>query len=850
MKQFVSILMIFLFAHTSQAQSNDYNDLWKKVEKLENDGLPKSALDIVNQIAAQAKKDKNTPQQIKTLLYQSKYAMTLEENAQLKVMADFKNAVTTSEAPTKNVLENMLATMYWQYFEQNRWKFYNRTNTSTKVDATDFQTWDLQTLFDEIHLHYKKSLENEQLLQQTSLVDYDDILLKANQSKLFRPTLYDLLAHNALEFYKSDENSITKPAYKFEIDNPEYLKEAKDFASLNVTSKDSTSLQLHALQLYQKLISFHLNDKEPYALADVDIQRLQFVAQHATFSNEEALLLETLKATSVRMQSHEMSVLYNYEIARILYEQGNRYSPKTNEELRWNIKEALEICDKMMVKYPKSTGTQKCQALKQEILQPSLEIIAENLIPMQQNGLMKVTYKNLQQLQFKIYNISRNQIEKLNHIYRQDEQLAFIKKLEVSTEFQGSLKNESDYQNHSTEIVIPPLANGSYLIFGSKPDATDKFYAFKTIQVTDIALVNKTENAKELFQVIDRNTGKPLANATAKLSYKTKYDGPIIHDTKTTDKDGQFAMIKDSNRLMDLDIEVTYNGEKAYFLDYYVNQYYKDNDRQLPKSNAFLFTDRSIYRPGQVVYFKGIAMTTKDGKSEVTPNLSTKVVLYNVNRELVKEMTLKTNDFGSVAGEFILPSDGLTGQFSIEFFAGVTAATYFSVEEYKRPKFETKFEPVTQTFKVNDSVTVKGTALAYAGSNITDAKVVYRVSRQINYPYWYYWYRPWFNSEPQEITHGESMTNDKGEFEITFKAIPDESVDKESLPIFQYEITADVTDVNGETRSATTIVNVGYHALVATISINDKFNKTKKDHKLSIDTKNLNGEFVPATGTI
>src|SRR5690606_18456373 len=150
-------------------------------------------------------------------------------------------------------------------------------------------------------------------------------------------------------------------------------------------------------------------------------------------------------------------------------------------------------------------------------------------------------------------------------------------------------------------------------------------------------------------------------------------------------------------------------------------------------------------------------------------------------------------------GEFVLPSDGLTGQYSIELLAGVSAATYFSVEEYKRPKFETKFDPVTETFKVNDSVTVKGTALAYAGSNITDAKVIYRVSRKVQYPDWFYWYRPWFNSEPQEITHGESITNAKGEFKITFKALPDESVDKKSLPIFQYEVTADVTDVNGET---------------------------------------------------
>jgi uncharacterized protein YfaS (alpha-2-macroglobulin family) len=196
----------------------------------------------------------------------------------------------------------------------------------------------------------------------------------------------------------------------------------------------------------------------------------------------------------------------------------------------------------------------------------------------------------------------------------------------------------------------------------------------------------------------------------------------------------------------------------------------------------------------------------------------------------------------------------LNGQFRIELYSvdknRFRNNAYISVEEYKRPKFETIFNPVTETFKINDSVTVKGNALAYAGSNISDAKVMYRVQRKVKYPRWYYWYRPWFNSEPQEITYGESITNNKGEFEITFKALPDKSVDKSSLSIFNYEVTADVTDLNGETRSATTIINVGYHALTANVTVGDKLDKTQKDHKLSIDTKNLNGEFIAAKGII
>ena len=309
---------------------------------------------------------------------------------------------------------------------------------------------------------------------------------------------------------------------------------------------------------------------------------------------------------------------------------------------------------------------------------------------------------------------------------------------------------------------------------------------------------------------------------------------------------------KDNNRLTNVKIEVNHNNQKAYFGDYYINKLQKER-KQKDTYKGFLFTDRSIYRPGQNVYFKGIAIQTIDGKSSVLPNMELNVMLRDVNRQEIKTIDFVTNEFGSFQGEFILPDNGLTGNYNLNISCKkiwLDGNAYISVEEYKRPKFKTKFKPVTDTFKVNDSITVNGEALAFAGSNITDAKVVYRVQRKVQYPRWFYWYRPWFTSEPQEISHGETTTNDKGEFEITFKALPDESLDKTTLPIFNYEVTAEVTDINGETRSATTIINVGYHSLVANISVDAKLDKSKKDNKLTIDTKNLNGEFVPATGII
>ena len=286
MKKIIPFLTFILITNMSVAQDSEYNNfnkLWKTVEHFEKDGLPKSALKVVEDIAKKAKIDSNSPQIVKALMFKSKYALTLEEDAQLNIVNDFKEEISKSEFPTKNILESVLANLYWQYFNQNRYKFYNRTNTEEKVDAEDFRTWDLQTLFDEVQTHFRNSLESGLLLQQQKLSGFDDILNTQKDSKIFRPTLFDFLNHNALVFYKTDENSITKPAYKFEIDDPEFLGDANTFSKLKIESKDSTSLQLHALKIYQDLIQFHLKDDNPTALADVNIERLLFVKTTRNF---------------------------------------------------------------------------------------------------------------------------------------------------------------------------------------------------------------------------------------------------------------------------------------------------------------------------------------------------------------------------------------------------------------------------------------------------------------------------------------------------------------------------------------------------------------------------------------
>ncbi|SDX09802.1 TonB-dependent outer membrane receptor, SusC/RagA subfamily, signature region [Lutibacter oricola] len=868
----LTLMSVFLFSHVSKAQKFDnYSNLWKEVQQNEVKNLPKSALKVVETIYKKAEKQKNSPQLVKALLYKSKFALTLEEDAKLSVISNLKTEIEKAETPTKNVLESVLANLYWQYFQQNRWKFYNRTKTSEKIDTVDFRTWDLNTLFTEIHTHFQNSLQNGIILQQTKLEQFNDILHLQKDSKLYRPTLYDFIAHNALDFYKTSENSITKPADKFVIS----AKDFEQFYKINTSylnEKDKQSLQLNALNIYQSLIAFHNKNNNKNAFVSVELERLKFLNQHSNFEGENELFFNKLIELKEDFKSHEASTLIDFEIASVHNEKGNEYNSE-NTKHQFEKAKAVEICDLAIEKFPESLGTKQCKNLKESILQQEISIITEKHIPTNLHSKISVFFKNFNKLNTTIYKVSEKEIRTFNKIYNDSTKIAYINKLKKVEALKNTLKNEKDYQQHITEIVLPPLKNGNYLLVASPQEVLNKnsTFATTTIQSTNISVVQKSTNEQHIYQVIDRNTGEPFTDAKVSVkNYDISRYNKSISKNLVTNEFGEFNF-KTRNYHRNVAITVETKNEKAAFEDYYLNEnrkprIEKNNDDEIT-IKPFIFTDRSIYRPGQTVHFKAIFLKKQGDKSEVFTNEYVSFILENPNGEEIKEIELKLNEFGSVSESFILPNNGLNGEYTIyvdESYEHDNTNFYnnadydfdylehtISVEEYKRPKFEAEFKPVTETFKLNDSVTVKGNATAFAGSSISDAKVTYRVHRKVIYPRWFYWYRPSYNtSGAMEITHGETKTDNEGNFEITFKSIPDKSADKENKPVFTYEIEADITDINGETRSATTLVKVGYHTLDISASISDKIDLNEKTHKITLTTNNLNGEFVPTKGAL
>ena len=436
---------------------------------------------------------------------------------------------------------------------------------------------------------------------------------------------------------------------------------------------------------------------------------------------------------------------------------------------------------------------------------------------------------------------------------------SFLKDQKFLKEFKQILPQTADLRNHTAEIKIDALAPGRYVLLASgdqsfsinkNPLSAQYFY------VSQIAYINKGND----YFVLNRESGKPLQQAdvavwTQTYDYTLRKYQVIKRANLKADLDGYFKLPVIDKNNEPVRLEINIKGDRL-FLDDTEYRTYSENktettDREeyeKDQRKLFLFTDRSIYRPGQTVYFKGIIITrdftTK--KFKVVPGFTSKIELFNANSETIDSLDVKAGEFGTFSGSFKLPENGLTGEFSIEDFE-TKCSSSFNVEEYKRPTFYIDYKNTEREYRLNDTVTTAGVALGYAGNSMDGASVKYRVTRNSRFPFpWLYRGYGFPRSEPVEITQGKIKTKPDGTFQIRFKAIPDNSIDKNILPVFEYEVSVDITDISGETRSASTFVSIGYHALVLGMRLPaDKILQNDKTQSIGISASNLSG--VPQT---
>jgi hypothetical protein len=878
----IACAMIFLLSQCAPQKNKatvsgfDYDAAWKEVTAKLDKGLPESAIKIVNEIGDHAKEEKNSGQLVKVIIHQLKFTQIKEEDALVKNLVSLRKEADQAVFPVKPLLHSMLAEMYGQYYQRNLYRFHDRTETRAVVEE-DIATWSLEKILSETSRQYTLSLADADLSKKERIDIFEPVILPGNvQGKAYRPTLYDFLAHRALDFYMSDRPYITKPAQTFILDKEVYLSEASAFARLDLNSKDTLSTTFNTLLILQELTRFHMDDDNAGALAQVDLVRLNFVRTHLTTPGKDELYYKALQQLEQKVKANPIVGNVMMQRAQVHVERAALYKPLINDAHKWDLKDAYQICEEGKKLFPGSDGAILCESLQHDILNKTIDAeIERNNIPAAPFRSL-IRYRNFTDLHYRIIKVTRDEVDNLrqrlqkNHDDDQHQKFLeyFVGKSPLKTGV-VKLPDDGDYHEHSIEIKLEALPEGEYMVlYSHRPDfkvsANGMAYAFTTI--SNIAYINRSlpDGSTEVY-TLHRETGEPLPGVSATV-YENRYNNKKgIYElakvgSHTSDAMGyiKIAHIRPDN-YGNFSIDFTkgsdFNStEPIGHGNYYdrsasINQYVMA--RSPRERRTIFFLDRAIYRPGQTIHFKGLIFNGDRKDPKIEPGYSTGIRLIDVNGQERVSIRVKTNEYGSFSGVFTAPSTGLTGIMRIENQDG-TGEAAFSVEEYKRPKFEVRFDSIAGSFRLNDLIKVTGHALALSGANVDGAVVKYRVTRVANFPLWAGYRLGNYPSSPQvEIVNGTSVTDADGKFEIGFSAVPDLSIDRASDPTFTYQVYADITDINGETRSSTTTIDIGYKSLIIGADVGEIDQADKNLRKqFNITTVNLAGRFQPAKGQI
>ncbi|QED37695.1 hypothetical protein FK178_08150 [Antarcticibacterium arcticum] len=853
MKILLPALLLFtnlLFAQT------DLNVNWNTLDSLEVHGLIESANEKTLEIISIAKEEKSFPDLIKGKIFHYKFYQIKNESAASYILRDLNTSISSIPTPYKNVLLSYKADFLKQYFEDNRWKNRGRKEIDDP-DLLDMETWSNHILLDSIASAFYKSLENEEVLIKTPVENFEDLLQQKKLNRIYRPTLYDLLVHQALDFFSNSSNTPVEGAgEQYILKNPTLYGPSTQFLKMEF-SKDVPSTHQRVLRLYQKLETLH---KETAPLVYAILNRLEYVNTYYTGAQKWQNYEDAILAMNGKYKGELPAALILLKIAEMYYDRSGETDENGKLLHPDFLQKAVALTEEIIRKYPNTDSSQMAARLKSSITSVSVGAKIPAILSHNEPGRIFLNYKGLDSLELKIIKVKHDFQNKITYRNRDSIIHSVASKETPVISKLYSLPQSADFNNHSTELAFPGLEKGNYLVFVSekKPGKKNNF-SFSFMQVTDLVLTQRGYDQFQIYKTLDRKSGKRIAQA--KLQFFT--DRTRVGKTLLTDNKGEVKENNTSSRQRSPQILVIKKGDTLntnYWQSYYRRNY--NNAVEEPTATTLLYLDRAIYRPGQKVYFKGVLLTQENKKTSTVPNEFVEVYVDDPNGEELHYFRLKTNKYGSFNGEFLLPTGGITGEFSIyteedtetetifwnkiqeagEFFENGVS---FRVEEYKRPTFEVKFDSIDAIYKPGDTISITGQALSFSGAPISNSRLIYEVQRQKqNYSRWYQHY-----SDPVPVKLDTIDTGADGKFNIQFPALFNEEDLMEENLLYKFNITATVTDASGETREATTSLKLGKKNLLASLNIAEEINTGSKLQPV-IEATNLNSVPVEVTGSL
>lgn len=782
--RYLSLIVLLVMSVFAPMQAQTYDNLWKELEVLERKDLPKSVISEAMKIYDKAKAEQNVPQMMKAYLTAMQYRSLLTPDSLKVDMNGLEQwASQTGSMEDKAILYSILGEM------------------TMPADV-------------------KKGLG----YLQASLKDKDRLLLIPVEKlrpmvrvgeaskRYFRDNLYNLLARRAIQIMQQYR---WQAAAKANQTNslPADMTDMDQFVTYQFVPVSDCDLTAAVMQTYQSLLKAYdtETEREGWLLTGIDALNYLYRNFSGNFSNDVC-------QQELRKWIHTYPAVKTVPEAYLALAQFLQYQNNQVERLR--------IVREGIAGYPRYEGINQLKNIEKEILNASLSLEIATAYPGEQQSV-KVNYKNLTGITLQLYKVNLP----VTSAVLQNRTTHFESKYaRLQREEHFSLKPTTDYLNVDTTLTIQAPQAGIYFL-KAVPDGKKGVSDGTLMNVTALKTIYRPlpDGTLELV-VVDAVSGQPVSEAEVTI-YTEKGGGYSPQQTYQADKQGTLKLdFLNSNKYW-------YNAHTAAdnampILNFWKNDYYYKESKR--KEVLQLFTDRSIYRPGQTVYVSGLAYEMEKDSTRVLADKKYTVSLYDANNNETGKVEVRTNGFGSFSGQFVLPSPCLTGYFSLR---AADTSVSFKVEEYKRPTFDVTFEPVKVEYQVGDSIEVVGMAKTFAGAPVQNARVHYNISRS----YAWFWR---FMGRGSARWEGEAMTDADGKFSVPVHFEIDSDRRESPLWYYTYNIQADVTDGAGETQQANLSLPLGSTSMVLNMdNLPDNLVKEKK-LEIKLTAMNLSGEPV------
>lgn len=771
-QRFCSLLLLLTVFGLSAVHAQSYEKLWKQVEQAQKKSLPQTVIKLTDEIYRKGEREQNAPQMLKAYQCRETYQQSLTPDSIYSNFRNMEHWVLTEKNPVnKAILHSLLAREYADLMRNNRRALLSRTLLDVNEAPGDVREWSTNQFVSKIDEHNSASLQDSLVLLETSAEKYIPFTILEDGSRFYKHDMYHLLASRAITTYN-------------------------DLSGFNV----DTLMCARINTIYGNMIN----------------------AYRRRAGSEDAVLLCSLdywdwKVTSgtsnepyqtYRIRKEQVDKAHIQTLNNLIQEYGNRevcaevYIKKalwlrTDGEGR-SVAEALKVCDEGVKRYPSYKRINELKNIREQILQPELVVTTRESGYPGDSVNMNIHFSNLSGFTLNLYATTLKEVPYMDHGINKDTYKKYAQKLS-STHFDlqplpSKGKSPEDVLYLSTDTVFKfkiPQETGVYIL-QVVPDAgttrtEDKFLVSTRFKVLTLNL----GDGRMEITTLDASSGQPIADA--KVSFYSSYneENRKLLAELVTDAGGKAVLPWQKG----ISSYVASKGKDTAMMpqSVYMNRPNNDN-KEVDWKTIALLTDRSLYRPGQTVYIKGIAYKQNNDSAHVLEGVDYEVVLLDANRKELATKKVRTNDFGSFTTEFVLPTACLNGLFSVQT-NDPRSSVSFRVEEYKRPTFEITFTPVSEAYRLGDKVVLKGNVKAFNGMMVQDVPLAYTVNRRD--PRLSYW-----NGSEKPLFADTLQLNANGDFAIPLTLdAPTEKVGRFGN-VYTYSVEAVVTDEAGETQTA------------------------------------------------